>query len=129
MIAVSNILHQPHNAMLVSVIPFSITVHGLPRRARKFVGVSREFGRCTRGNWSPVQDMFQIGWQVFAHILLSISFQGGRHVPPVPPKSATAMNIFLPRELIILIRKLNQNLFRILRSHLLCSAIIYFNDL
>ena len=46
-------MHSALTAMqcLVTVIPFGISVHGLPRRAsgRIFFGVSRDFGQCTEG--------------------------------------------------------------------------------
>ena len=62
------ILHK--NAIcLVSVIPFSISVHGFPRRAsaaseKKNFGVYRDFGQCTGEIGAPYRDMTQIVWQV-----------------------------------------------------------------
>ena len=80
---------------LVILIPFSISVYGLPRRAsaasEKIFGVSKDFGQCTGGNCSPVQDMTEIGWQVFAHISCQSLFKGGARAPCAPPKSAPAL--------------------------------------
>ena len=58
-------MHSALTAMqcLVSVIPFSISVHGLPRRAnvaseKKFFWGVQGFWPMHRGvNWNPVQDM------------------------------------------------------------------------
>ena len=56
------------------------------QRAKTHFGVSKDFGQCTGGNWSPVQDMTKIGWQVFAYIICHSLFKGG-HVPSVPLNS------------------------------------------
>ena len=55
----------------------------------KYFGVSKDFGQCTGENWSPVQDMTEIGWQVFAHISCQSLFKGGARAPP--PKSAPVL--------------------------------------
>ena len=69
-----------------------ITLTSERSEREKFFGVSKDFGQCTGGNWSPVQDMTEIGWQVFAHISCHLFSRGGARAPCAPPpKSAPAL--------------------------------------
>ena len=47
------------------------------------------------GNWSPVQNLTQIGWQVSAHIFCQSLFKGGGgRAPCAPPKSAPVLSLY-----------------------------------
>ena len=60
-----------HSAICInpSVIPFSVSAHGLARRAsaaseKKILGVSRDFGQVQGKIGAPCRDMTQISWQL-----------------------------------------------------------------
>ena len=75
---------------LVSVIPFSISVYELPRRAsaaseKKLLECTRILANVLGENWSLVQNLTQIGWQVSKHIFCQSLFKGGGRAPCAPP--------------------------------------------